>query len=253
MINLTIPYSPQKIARTLSFVVVFLTSVHIVTQASKYFWNHERLLGFVKLFDLNLESNIPSWYSSCALLFCAYLLAHIAYLKKGFSYSGHWKVLSFIFVYLSADEAAALHEKWNFLLHPLIHTTGPLAFPWVIPFSIFVIIVLLSYLKFLGHLVTRIRWLFLAAGSIYVGAALGSELIEGYLLGDSGIETFAFQLAVALEEFLEMFGIVIFIYALLSYLQGLSKNSPPSLDQQETNYQAVAIEFSSNEKKVVKE
>ncbi len=250
MINLRIPYSPQRIARALSYIVVLLTAAHTFTQASKYFWNHERLLGFVKLFDLNRESNIPSWYSSCALLFCAYLLANIAYLKKDFSYSGHWKVLSSIFVYLSADEAAELHEKWNFLLHPLIHTTGPLAFPWVIPFSIFVIIVLLSYLKFLGHLTPKIRWLFLAAGAIYVGAALGSELIEGYLLGDSGIETFAFQLAVALEESLEMFGIVIFMYALLSYLQGLLENSPPSLDQQENSYQAVVVEFSSSEKEV---
>lgn len=242
MINLTIPYVPKKVAGTLCSIVLFLTSAHIVTQASKYFWGHERLLGLVKTFDLNREANIPSWYSSFALLFCAFLLANIAHVKKGSSFEFHWKILSFIFVYLSMDEAAELHEKLNFLLRPLSQNGTPLAFPWIIPGSIFAGFVLLYYLKFLGHLPNYTRLLILFGGATYLLGALGSEVIESYFLGASYIETFAFQLSVVLEESLEMFGIVIFVYALLTYLQGLSAHS--DAQQQEHHPPENAVDLS---------
>jgi hypothetical protein len=224
--NLTIPYSPQKAAKTLLSIVLFLVLADIAGQVSTYFFGHGRLLGFVKLFDLNREGNIPSWYSSIALLLCAFLLANIASLKKGFPYSAHWKALSFIFVYLSVDESAELHERLNYLMHPLLHGSRALNVPWLIPGSMFVVIVLISYAKFLSHLPRQIKWLFLLAGTVYVGGAVGMELIEGYLLGNSGIETFFYQMMVVVEEFSEMFGIIIFIYALLSYLEKILPNSP---------------------------
>jgi hypothetical protein len=58
-----------------------------------------------------------------------------------------------------------------------------------------------------------------------VGGAVGMELIENYLLGNSGIETFFYQMMVVVEEFSEMFGVIIFIYALLSYLEKILPNS----------------------------
>jgi hypothetical protein len=250
MINLAIPYAPKKVAGILFSIVLFLTSAHIVTQASKYFWEHERLLGLVKTFDLNREGNIPSWYSSFALLFCAFLLANIAYFKKGSSFGSQWKILSFIFLYLSVDEAAELHEKLNFLLRPLSQSGTPLAFPWIIPGSIFAGLVLLYYLKFLGHLPNKTRLLFLLGGAIYLSGALGSEVIEGYFLGASNIETFAFQLSVALEESLEMFGSVIFAYALLSYLQDLSKDDALPAELEHHHALENAVDFSASQKAI---
>jgi hypothetical protein len=250
MINLAIPYAPKKVAGTLCSIVLFLSSAHIVTQASKYFWGHERLLGLVKTFDLNREANIPSWYSSFALLFCALLLANIAHVKKGSPFEFHWKILSFIFVYLSMDEAAELHEKLNFLLRPLSQSGTPLAFPWIIPGSIFAGLVLLYYLKFLGHLPNYTRLLILFGGATYLLGALGSEVIESYFLGASYIETFAFQLSVALEESLEMFGIVIFVHALLTYLQGLSARSDAQQPEHHAPENAVDLSVSQ---KVIQE
>lgn len=245
--NLTIPYSPQKAAKTLFSIVLCLITADIVGQVSKYFFGHERLLGFVKLFDLNRESNIPSWYSSVTLLLCAFLLANIASLKKGFPYSYHWKALSFIFVYLSVDESAELHERWNYLMKPFIHSSGVLYAPWVVPGAIFVVIVLISYIKFLSHLPRQIKWLFLLAGTVYVGGAVGMELLEGYLLGDSGIETFVYQMVVVLEEFSEMFGIIIFIYALLSYLEKMLANSPNSDNLKEDKGARIPIKATASD------
>jgi hypothetical protein len=240
--NLTIPYSPQKAAKTLFSVVLFLVSADIAGQVSKYFFGHERLLGFVKLFDLNREGTIPSWYSSITLLLCAFLLANITSLKKHSPYRTHWKALSFIFLYLSVDEAAELHERWNYLMKPFVQLIKPfvqsselLYAPWVVPGAIFVAIILISYVKFLNRLPKQIKWLFLIAGTVYVTGAVGMELVENYLLGNSGgVETFFYQMIVVIEEFYEMFGIIIFIYALLSYLERIIPNSP-SLDTPQEN------------------
>jgi hypothetical protein len=240
--NLTIPYSPQKAAKTLFSVVLFLVSADIAGQVSKYFFGHERLLGFVKLFDLNGEGNIPSWYSSIALLLCAFLLANITSLKKHSPYRAHWRALSFIFVYLSIDESAQLHERWNYLMKPFvqlikpfIHSSELLYAPWVVPGAIFVAVVLISYIKFLNRLPQQIKWLFLIAGTVYVTGAVGMEVVENYLLGNSGgVETFFYQMIVVIEEFYEMFGIIVFIYALLSYLERIIPSSQ-SLDIPQEN------------------
>ena len=245
--NLTIPYSSQKIVRILFSIILFLTFADILGQISKYFWSHERLLGFVKLFDLNLEGNIPSWYSSCALLLCAYLLANIAYLKKGFSYVSHWKSLSFILIYLSIDEFAELHERLNYIMRLLLHSSKALNVLWVIPASIFVITVLFTYLKFIGHLPNKIKLLFITAGAMYVGGAVGLELLENYLLGNSGIQTFLYQMVVTAEEFFEMFGIVIFIYALLSYIESISLDSLPSGNTQENTSSEASVEVPADQ------
>ncbi len=245
--NLTIPYSPQKATRILFSVILFLTSADILGQISKYFWNHERLLGFVKLFDLDLEGNIPSWYSSVALLFCAFLLANITSVKKDSPYSSHWKALSLVFIYLSIDESAQLHERLNYLIHPLIHDSRALNILWVVPGSIFVMTILLTYLKFLSHIPNKIKFLFLTAGTIYVGGAVGLELIGNYLVGDSEIHTFLSQMVVAAEEFLEMFGIVVFIYALLSYIENISLDSLASVDKHEKVYTGASVEIKANQ------
>ena len=68
--------------------------------------------SYVRLFILSGEANIPSWYASSTLLLCSILLAMIACGKKraGDSYLMHWSALSVIFLFLSLDEAAMIHE-----------------------------------------------------------------------------------------------------------------------------------------------
>ena len=53
---------------------------------------------------------------------------------------------------------------------------------------------------------------------IYIAGALGMETIGGYIADKQGYNT-VYGLASSVEELLEMFGVVIFINALLSYLQ----------------------------------
>ena len=175
--------SPKRVTLILALVLLFLFIAGIV---SNFVWDFQCHRGnlnaglFVRLFDLDREGNIPTFYSSSALLLCSALLAIIAFAKKkeDAPYRLHWKALAVIFLFLSLDEASQLHEKMHL---PLLYVWSRLiANIWVIFYAVFVVIFVLAYLRFLADLPRKTRNLFLVAGAIFVGGALGMELISGY-------------------------------------------------------------------------
>jgi hypothetical protein len=206
----------------LGFVVLCLTLASIAGTLSTYFLGHGKVLGLVQAFDLDKEGNIPTWYAASTLLVCSILLATIAQAKKtqGALYTLYWRVLALIFLCLSLDEAAEIHELWGPLLRSELDVKGFLYFAWVIPGGAFALIVFLFYLRFLAALPPRTRYLFLIAGIVYVGGAIGMETVGASVFFYSGLEhSFMFAMMTTIEEFLEMLGILVFIYALLSYMR----------------------------------
>lgn len=75
---MTLAIDPARVTRCLSIVVGLLVVASLGGQFSKRVLGHDRLLGLVSLFNLDYEGNIPSWYSSIALLLAAGLLMVIA-------------------------------------------------------------------------------------------------------------------------------------------------------------------------------
>jgi hypothetical protein len=123
-------------------------------------------------------------------------------------------------LYLSIDEAAALHEKLTiaFQENESLNVHGYLYFAWVLVGIPFVLVMGLLYARFLFHLPAQTRRHFLLAGALYVGGALVIEAIsanqwylnEGTSLTYSAIGT--------VEEFCEMLGVIVFIYGLLTHI-----------------------------------
>jgi hypothetical protein len=69
--------------------------------------------------------------------------------------------------------------------------------------------------------------LFIAAGSLYLAGALGIESVGGWYFSRNGeTEDLRYSLLVAAEEFAEMSGIILFIYALLDYLRQRLSGEP---------------------------
>ena len=61
---------------------------------------------------MNTEANIPAWYSSAALLLAAMLLWIVsAATKQRGGRPIYWRLLSLVFLALSIDEVAELHEQ----------------------------------------------------------------------------------------------------------------------------------------------
>ena len=73
------------------------------------------------------------------------------------------------------------------------------------------------------HLPAKTRFTFLAAAIIYLGGAIGFELIGGRYAELHGSHNLSYNMISTVEESLEMAGVIIFIRALLQYIAGKHK------------------------------
>ena len=68
----------------------------------------------------------------------------------------------------------------------------------------------------------KTRLVFFMSGALYVGGAIGFELIEGCFVEQQRIDNLIYSLTysmlITVEESLEMGGVILFIWALLVYL-----------------------------------
>ena len=211
-----------KIIKSLISIVILLHvtnafAVWLRHNVDKFFLKN----FYIKIFNVVGEGKIPTWYSACTLLFCALLLFVIAFLKRKnlHSYFWHWAGLATIFAYMSLDEATRIHEVVSGYLTREYNTTGIFYYAWVIPAIFFVLIFGIMYLKFTLNLQKRTRYLFMVAFFIYVGGALGLEMVESALYYKDNHYSTAYYIIGTIEEFLEMSGIVVFIYALIDYIE----------------------------------
>ncbi len=244
--------SPKRMCQVLTVIVLGLTFASFTGQLYRYWPGHNQfLLHLAQKFNLNGEANVPTWYQSSTLFLSAILLGLIASAKRvaGARYLWHWRILSLIFLYLSLDEAACIHEQAN-KLGPALHAAGPFYFVWVIPAAILVSIFVLAYLKFLAHLPRRERWLFVIAGATYVGGALGMEMVGGAYMSHygelmEGARAMTYALIVTTEEFLEMAGILVFIYVLLASLRAQVSEQKPQQESIKTVLPMVKVKAAS--------
>lgn len=173
----------------------------------------------IKLFDFNLEANLPTYFSSLVLLFNGILLfligARYKNLKKPF---WHWLGLSFVFTFLALDEMIQIHEQLRAPVEALLNTSGVFYFAWFIPYGIFTILLGLAYLKFLNRLPKQILKLFIVSGVLFLSGAIGLEALSGMYAETHGEETLLYYLMYTIEELLEMSGSIVFFYALLVYI-----------------------------------
>ncbi|HIG70042.1 MAG: hypothetical protein ABGX04_07690 [Myxococcales bacterium] len=197
-------------------VVVFLLVGGLVAELAPVIWplqTAELPLGFL---SLSVEQNLPTWFSSILIFFCALLIAAISFAQDGHGaeHWRHWRGLACVFVYISLDEAVELHEELNLLLD----TDGIFHFGWTIPFGVLVIALSIIYWRFLWQLPTKTRRRFILAGTLYVGGALGVELPLGYWTDLHGDENLTYALIDWVEESMEICGMSVFAWALANFL-----------------------------------
>jgi len=212
--------APGRITRLLALALCGLTIASVAGQLAIYCGGYTTFGGVIPLFDLDDERNIPTWFSSTGLLLCAVFLGLIAAAKKRErdGYTWDWQVLAIIFLGLSLDEAAGLHELTVKPLRSMLGADGMLLYTWVVLGAAFLVLFMAAYLRFFLNLPPDTRWLFAVAGTVYVSGALGMELVGGYYASLHGHRNLMFATLTTIEEVGEMAGVLIFIYALLSYI-----------------------------------
>ncbi len=228
--NSTIPASirlqPIRITFILAAVASSLMLVSLTSQFLRYGLGHDYVYGLLpiieQLFHVDLEQNISTLFSVTLLLCSGALLVLIALLKRHSQDPdvSKWIILAGGFFYLATDEGWSLHER---LIDPVRGLLGHgelgiFYFAWIIPAMAGVALLGLVFLGFLSRLPSSTRWSFMIAGSLYLGGAIGIEMLGGRQAELHSFENLTYQLFVHLEESLEMAGIILFIHALLRYL-----------------------------------
>jgi hypothetical protein len=213
----------HTIIRVLSAITCFLLFASIAGQVLKYGFGHNSAYGLIRLFNVNEEGNIPTFFSAMLLLLASLLLALITVLKTASAgaYSRHWTVLSLILLYMAVDESAGVHEMFIKPTQWLLgeqRPSGIFHYRWIISGIAIVVVVVLSYLKFFLHLPRQTQRHFFAAAAIFLGGALGIEMVESYYTGLHAMGKFQLSMLATIEEGLEMAGVIVFINALLTYV-----------------------------------
>lgn len=199
-------------------IILNLLSVYLLYNTAGMESKVTRLL--VKLLNVNLEANLPTYFSALVLLGDAILLAFIAYGSKQIGEKHwHWLGLSAIFVFISLDEMIQIHEQLRAPMEALFNTSGLLYFAWFIPYVAMVIILGIAYFKFMMRMPKKILKLFIIAGVLFVGGAVGMEMIGGMHAEVNGEDNLTYALMYSLEECMEMAGAAVFFYALISYIE----------------------------------
>ena len=170
----------------------------------------------IQLFDVDQENNLPTWYSEFLLLTACALLWAGAQQKRadGDPWFRHWYVLAAGFLGLAIDEIAGIHESINSVIE----------ITWAIPGGIAALVIGLAFVPFLLHLPRRTASLFAVAGAIYLAGGAGVEIVGNALVSQHKRATLEYHLTSLVEEGLEMFGVILFLYALLLYMRGPAKS-----------------------------
>ena len=162
----------------------------------------------IQLFELDEENNLPTWFSSFILLNVAFVL-YISSKRTGLEKKSHWRFIAFGFLLLAIDEVAGLHETFN----------SSIEMNWAIPGAILILFVAAAYVPFLLSLRGKLALLFILSGALFVSGAIVTELFSEDMESDS----WGYAVAVALEEGLEMFGALLFLWLNLKELEAIDR------------------------------
>lgn len=179
----------------------------------------------LKRFDLGHEPSLPAFYSAVVILMCAMVLSVIARQSRrdGDGRSFYWWVLCLGFTAMAIDEAVMIHEMADAAVHTWIPTSGLFYFAWVLPAIVGLLALAIFFAKFLFSLDRQTRFAFVISGAIFVGGAVGMELVAGLIFDAAESEAAALRsvahvISQMIEEGMEMIGIAMFLIALIGYL-----------------------------------
>lgn len=212
---------PTRLIVRVSFVIlILLTIASLAAGVTRHIIGIEYAGGLVRQFNMDEEANLPTFFSALWLGACSasMLLAAAVSRRTRDGLALRWTVLGLIFAVMTVDEAAQLHETLMLLMWKVYKPGGVFHYVWVIPGMIFVAVVGAAYLKFLFRLPKPTRYGLVVAGAIYVGGALGMELVSGAYVDAHPTPDLMRFVMNTVEEAMEMVGLVMCFGAVAAHI-----------------------------------
>lgn len=215
-----ITFKSSKMIKLLSLIAIILIVIHIAILGVQFYTGIPVKFELLRMFSLDMEANLPTLFSSAILFFSAFLFYLLSKVSKDKKSKDHlfWLGLSFIFTFLAFDESIKIHEVVGDLTDKFVHGSGYLNYPWVIPYSILVLVLGLFYIRFFWNMERKVFLKFMVAAVMYVGGAVGFELLGANEVSMHSADTVLYSIYATIEESLEIFGVILLIHILLDLL-----------------------------------
>jgi len=221
--------SPRRLGQFLVGVSLAFGAVYVVLKRlGGEESTHTLVRGAFEMLDLNAEATLPAWFSSGLWILAAALAAAIAKLRGlvGVPFANHWKGISALFLFLSVDEAAQVHENIGRLLWKYVITeaSGIHYYVWTMWGIGFVAVAAAVFLRPVLALPPRIRLGIFASAAVFLAGALGFEMtgaaVESGALSIPMLQGtgWLWTLLIVAEETCEMLGASLLCYFLLRHL-----------------------------------
>ena len=236
------PTPSPKIRVNISAKVVFWTlSILAVVFAlagfaAEIFVSHDEsdlAWPFARQFMFSEEGNFINWYQSVTLLGCGLLAGIVGLARKaaGGSYAAHWFVMAAAMAFVGMDEAAQIHELTvSAFINTVAAAPGAAqaragAQPedsthgakWMFVYLPIGLILAGAYARFFLALPGRTKWGMAIAATMYVGGAIGMEMLYEKVAAHNDETPLAFALDAA-SELCEMLGVAVFAGTLVALL-----------------------------------
>ena len=208
--------TPVSVRRRLTAITAGFLAAHCVVQAGIYGFDKEK--HWLDSLNMDRELNLPTLFSSALLLLAALLMRRLVSTSAREA-ATDWRWLSRIFIFLALDEALQIHE---ILIIPGLrqHVHPALASTWVVPYAVLALFILWRCRGFLRSIPRTTASRLLRAGSVYIGGAIGMEMVGSFAVRSSLIRLHSpwYGAITGIEESLELFGIILLIDALMREL-----------------------------------
>lgn len=214
------------------WLIAAVTAGHVLSRLLYFARGQESSL--TNVLNFGEESSIPTVASTAGLLaaaLAAWLItadARAARTRLAWS----WSFVAACLTFLAFDEGAALHDRLTFPVQRYFDLQGVFYLGWVLPYLVLVLVVAALCLPLAAQLPWPTLRRLAGAGALFVGAALGLEMVEALVISDMAGAGTAVRdadlatisrtpLMVALvtaEEIGEMLAVALLLRALLLHL-----------------------------------
>ena len=178
-------------------------------------------------FDLDNERKVGAIFGTSLLLFSALTMVTAAVISRHQKTTAiGWILFSSVLLYMASDEFFRLHERSGDLFFGNEGGFGEHMIPaWVRIFAVVTVLLCIPMGYFWWKLPLALRIRLAVGGAVFLTGAMGVEIISSTYVMSNGRENFPYAVLVAVEEGLEMIGVLIVIDAMLMHLTGLIRQS----------------------------
>ena len=166
-------------------MIAALVGAHLATKVLSIGLGHRRLLGVADIFDLDKEAALHTVVATASLLSAALVCAVIAATEnpRNRGMAAGWLFVSTCLLFMMFDEGAMLHDRLSAPIKEGMDGDNPFYFVgWLIPYVLITVVVAAVAVPFALRLPRITAGRLLVAALLYLGSALGMEMIQGHMI-----------------------------------------------------------------------